>query len=65
MPLYNVLYFRYNGATNQIKDKAFEDLACNLFQTIPGVDIALRNQMNAFNNEEIGLAVWNDKPQHC
>jgi hypothetical protein len=50
-----------NGASNQIKGKAFEDLACYIFQTIPGVSIALRNQMNAFNNEEIDVAVWNDK----
>jgi len=50
-----------NGGTNQIKGKAFEDLACYLFQTIPGINIAVRNQMNAFNNEEIDVAVWNDK----
>ena len=50
-----------NGATNQIKGKAFENLACYLFQTIPGVDIAAANQMNAFNNEEIDVAVWNDR----
>lgn len=50
-----------NGATNQVKGKAFEDLACYLFQTIPGINIAMRNQMNAFNNEEIDVAIWNDK----
>jgi len=50
-----------NGGTNQIKGKAFEDLASYLFETIPGVSIALRNQMNAFNNEEIDVAIWNDK----
>lgn len=50
-----------NGATNQIKGRALEDLACYLFQSIPGVSIAVRNQMNAFNNEEIDVAVWNDK----
>lgn len=50
-----------NGGTNQIKGKAFEDLACYLFETVPGVSIALRNQMNAFNNEEIDVAIWNDK----
>lgn len=50
-----------NGVTNQIKGKAFEDLASYLFQAVPGVSIAARNQMNAFNNEEIDIAVWNDK----
>jgi len=56
-------YFRNcdNGATNQIKGKAFEDLACYLFQTIPGVSIAVRNKKNAFYNEEIDVAVWNDR----
>lgn len=53
-----------NGGTNQIKGKAFEDLACYLFETIPGVSIALRNQMNAFNNEEIDVAIWNDKSRY-
>ncbi|MGJ1335296.1 MULTISPECIES: restriction endonuclease [Sphingobacterium] len=50
-----------NGGTNQARGKAFEDLACYLFQTIPGVEIAIRNQMNAFHNEEIDVAVWNNK----
>lgn len=53
-----------NGGTNQIKGKAFEDLACYLFETIPGVSIALRNQMNAYNNEEIDVAIWNDRSRH-
>jgi hypothetical protein len=50
-----------HGATNQIKGRAFEDLACYLFSTIPGVPITMRNQMNAFNNEEIDVALWNEK----
>jgi len=50
-----------NGGTNQIKGKAFEDLACYLFEIVPGVSIALRNQMNAYNNEEIDVAIWNDR----
>ncbi|MFC4478585.1 restriction endonuclease [Flavobacterium chungangensis] len=49
-----------HGVTNQIKGKAFEDLACYLFETIPGVSIAMRNQMNAYHNEEIDVAIWND-----
>lgn len=53
-----------NGGTNQIKGRAFEDLACYLFETVPGVSIALRNQMNAYNNEEIDVAVWNDKSRY-
>jgi predicted helicase len=50
-----------HGATNQIKGKAFEDLACYLFETVPGVNSSARNVKNAFKNEEIDVAVWNDK----
>ncbi|MBE9461905.1 restriction endonuclease [Dyadobacter subterraneus] len=50
-----------NAATNQDKGRAFEDLACYLFQNLPGVSIAMRNQMNAFDNEEIDVAIWNDR----
>ena len=53
-----------NGGTNQIKGRAFEDLACYLFETVPGVSIALRNQMNAYNNEEIDVAIWIDKSRY-
>ena len=53
-----------NGGTNQIKGKALEDLACYLFETIPGVSISLRNAMNVFMNEEIDVAIWNDKSRH-
>jgi len=53
-----------NGGTVQVKGKAFEDLACYLFEAIPGISIALRNQMNAFNNEEIDVAIWNDKSRY-
>lgn len=52
------------GRTNQIIGRAFEDLACYIFETIPGVTIALRNQMNAYNNEEIDVAIWNDRSRH-
>lgn len=53
-----------NGGNNQIKGRAFEDLASYIFETIPGVSIAMRNQMNAYNNEEIDVAIWNDKSRY-
>lgn len=43
------------------KGKAFEDLACYLFETIPGVQIAKRNAMNQYNTEEVDVSIWNDK----
>ena len=50
-----------NGANNQIKGKALEDLADYLFVNIPGIPFTKRNEMNAFHTEEIDLALWNDK----
>lgn len=39
----------------------FEDLACYLFETIPGIVIAQRNAMNQYNTEEVDVSIWNDK----
>jgi hypothetical protein len=50
-----------NGATTTLKGKAFEDLICYLFGRIPGIEITQRNNMNAFNTEELDVAIWNDK----
>ncbi len=50
-----------NGATNQIKGKAFENLAAYLFETIPGVPMVSRNTYNTFESEEIDIAFWNDR----
>jgi len=50
-----------NGATNQIRGKAFEDLAAYLFETIPGIPFSIRNTMNTFLTEEIDVAIWNDR----
>lgn len=67
MALYNIntingyLNAGNNGATTAVKGKAFEDLICYLFDLIPGVEITQRNSMNAFNTEELDVAIWNDK----
>lgn len=50
-----------NGATNAAKGKAFEDLICYIFEQIPGVEITQRNKLNAFDTEEIDVAIWNDR----
>ena len=49
------------ASTKQEKGKLFEDLACYLFETIPGVVIAKRNSMNQYNTEEVDVSIWNDK----
>jgi hypothetical protein len=50
-----------NGASNQVRGKAYEDLACYIFETVPGVDIVMRNEKNVFQTEEIDVAIWNDR----
>lgn len=53
-----------NGSTNHEKGHAFEDLVCYLFDNVPGISISQRNQLNAFENEEIDIALWNEKAQN-
>lgn len=43
------------------KGKKFEDLACYLFEKLPGITIAKRNAMNQYDTEEIDVSIWNDK----
>jgi hypothetical protein len=49
-----------NGITTAESGKALEDLVCYLFDLVPGVSITHRNELNAFDTEEIDVAVWND-----
>jgi len=49
-----------NGNTTAERGKALEDLVCYLFDMVPGVSITHRNELNAFDTEEIDVAVWND-----
>ena len=50
-----------NGATTAVRGKAFEDLISYLFDRIPGVEITQRNALNAFNTEEVDIAIWNNR----
>ena len=52
-----------NISSTYDKGKKFEDLACYLFETIPGITIAKRNAMNQYNTEEVDVSIWNDKYQ--
>jgi len=52
-----------NAQTTAEKGKALEDLACYIFEAVPGISIAKRNTMNAFDTEEIDIALWNEKPR--
>ena len=43
------------------KGRALEDFICYLFPLVPGVEIAERNILNAFDTEEVDVALWNDR----
>jgi predicted helicase len=47
--------------TPAAKGKAFEDLACYLFESIPGVSVSHQNALNVFESEEIDVAFWNEQ----
>ena len=49
-----------NPPTGAAKGKAFEDLACYLFNGIPGIKITARNELNTFATEEIDVACKNE-----
>jgi Restriction endonuclease len=57
---------RYLKAADQAKTpgakgKAFEDLACYVFESIPGISVSHRNALNVFGSEEIDVAFWNEQ----
>ncbi len=49
-----------NGETMADQGRALEDLICYVFTQVPGISITRRNEMNAFQTEEIDVALWND-----
>jgi hypothetical protein len=49
---------------NNAKGRALEDFVCYLFPLIPGVEIAERNKLNAFDTEEVDVALWNARHPH-
>lgn len=49
-----------NGATTAVQGRALEDMICYVFGQVPGIAITHRNEMNAFQTEEIDVALWND-----
>lgn len=49
-----------NVATTAERGRALEDLICYVFTQVPGISVPRRNEMNAFQTEEIDVALWND-----
>ena len=48
-----------NSQSTHEKGRSLEDLACYLFEQVPGVCISKRNKLNTFKSEEIDVAFWN------
>src|SRR6266568_1388007 len=48
-----------SATTNHHKGKAFEDLICFLFETVPGITTR-RNKKNVFETEEVDVFLWNE-----
>lgn len=49
-----------NAATTVAQGRALEDLICYVFGLVPGITITHRNAMNAFDTEEIDVALFNE-----
>ena len=49
------------AGTQFARGKAFEELACYLFEKVPGIRFASRNEKNTFETEEIDVACCNDQ----
>jgi hypothetical protein len=49
-----------NGHTTAERGRALEELICYVLGQVPGVAITHRNELNAFDTEEIDVAIWND-----
>jgi hypothetical protein len=53
-----------NAVGSNDKGRALEDLICFLFPLLPGIEIAQRNAFNAFQTEEVDVALWNARDPH-
>jgi hypothetical protein len=50
-----------DGATTAVKGRALEDLVCYVFGKVPGISVTHRNVLNAFDTEEIDVALFNER----
>src|SRR4051812_14051115 len=48
------------AGTTAEQGRSLEDLICYVLGQLPGVSVTHRNELNAFDTEEIDVAVWND-----
>jgi hypothetical protein len=50
-----------NATTMAEKGRILEDLICYIFEKVSGIEVTARNELNAFDTEEIDAAFWNEK----
>ncbi len=67
MPSYSLRTIRQHfrradrATTTADKGKALEDLACYLFEKVPGLSLSQRNVKNVYDTEEIDVSFWNEQ----
>lgn len=49
-----------NSETTADRGRALEDFVCDLFAQVPGIEVVERNALNAFETEELDVALWNN-----
>jgi hypothetical protein len=49
------------AASPQEKGRVYEDLICEIFGRVPGIEITARDVLNPFGSEEVDVALWNDR----
>lgn len=53
-----------SAETTTEQGRALEDLICYIFEKVPGIEVAKRNILNAFETEEIDVAFWNNRQRN-
>ena len=49
-----------SAATTLDRGRALEDFICDIFEQVPGIEVVERNALNAFETEELDVALWNN-----
>lgn len=56
------LFAKADAAGNKTeKGKCLEDLACYLFEAVPGLSLSARDRKDTYETEEIDVALWNEQ----
>jgi hypothetical protein len=53
-----------SAEANRLKGRALEEVVCDVFGRIPGVEVARRNVVNVAGTEEVDILFWNMRLQN-